>query len=67
MDKDFIKMDKAVKTTDRLAQSIQVMDQIKRVTLLTQPPTLLKQKQYATSAGASFARTSNTLPKQRTL
>ena len=68
MDKDFITMDKALKSTDKLSRSIQMMDQLKNVTMLTKPTAPMKQKQYAASATVSFARESGgSLPKQRTL
>ena len=67
MDKDFVKMDRAVKSTDKLAHSIQVMDQLKKVTMMTRPTATMKHKTYAASQTVSFARESGTLPKQRTL
>ena len=44
MDKDFITMDKALKSTDKLARSIRMMDQLKNVTMLTKPTAPMKQK-----------------------
>lgn len=49
MDKDFMKMDKAFKTTEKLAHSIQAMEQLKKISINTQPPPAVVHKQYATS------------------
>ena len=38
MDRDLMKIDKAKKTTQKLAQSIQAMDQLKKLSSVAQPP-----------------------------
>jgi hypothetical protein len=43
------------------------MEQIKKVSLATQPPPAVIHKQYATSATVSFARETGTLPKKQSL
>ena len=67
MDKDLVKMDKALKTTERLSQSIMAMEQLKKISTLAKPPAQLTHKQYASSPQVSFARESGTLPKKTTL
>ena len=67
MDKDLVKMDKALKTTDKLSQSIMAMDQLKKISTLTKPPAVLTHKQYTNSPQVSFARESGNIPKKTTL
>jgi len=38
MDKDLLKMDRALKTTERLSQSIQAMEQLKKISVMNKPP-----------------------------
>jgi hypothetical protein len=67
MDKDLLKMDKALKTTDKLAQSILVMNQLKKITTKLLPPAHVTHKQYSTEPMVSFARESGALPMKPTL
>ena len=62
MDKDILKMDKALRTTDRLAQSINIMDQLKKITTTNMPTSTQVHKQYISSPQVSFARTSAAIP-----
>lgn len=66
IERDIGKMDRAAKATQKLSQSIQVMEQLKRVPSSTQAPQLL-HKRYTDSAAVSFARESAALPKKPAL
>ena len=65
MDKDFVKMDYAMKSTQKLQMSIQAMDQLKKLTVTKPAPSLI-QKIYQTQSPPSFFRDSK-VPKQRTV
>ena len=41
MDKDFVKMDYAMKSTDKLAMSIQAMEQLKKLTVKKPAPSII--------------------------
>ena len=56
-----IKMDNATKTTDKLANSIQVMEQLKRLSL-SKPAAQQTHKQYTASQPPQFFR--ETIPKK---
>lgn len=47
MDRDLMKIDKAKKTTQKLAQSIQAMDQLKKISSVAQPPPQKTHKAYS--------------------
>ena len=60
-------MDRALKTTERLSQSIQAMEQLKKISTMSKPPPHQTHKKYAASPQVSFARETGTLPKKTTL
>ena len=47
MDRDLMKIDKAKKTTQKLAQSIQVINQLKKISLIAQSPPQKTHKAYS--------------------
>ena len=63
MDKDFVKMDFAMKSTDKLAMSIQAMDQLKKLTVKKPAPSII-QKIYETQSPPAFFRESRA-PRRR--
>ena len=67
MDKDLIKMDKAIKTTEKLTQSIQAMEQLKKISTLAKPPAPQTHKRYTQQPQVAYARETATLPKKASL
>ena len=63
MDNDLIKMDKAVKTTDKLAMSIRAMERLKNLTV-SKPAASIIQKIYQSQSPPAFFRESKA-PRKR--